>query len=106
MIYADAEHENLINETKRVFGEFLKIEPSTYNGRPTYSKFTITISIPLKSREELAKKTLAHGRILPSNTKKLTELDNIVYDKFTNPEFERHLNIPFSHSYYAQFDAS
>lgn len=106
VIYADAADENLINETKRVFREFPKIEPSTYNGRPTYSKFTITISIPLKSREELAEKALAQARILPNNTKKLTELDSIVYDKFTNPEFESHLNIPFSHSYYAQFDAS
>ena len=106
VIYADAADENLINETKRVFAEFPKIEPSTYNGRPTYSKFTITISIPLKSRQELAEKALAQARILPNNTKKLTELDSIVYDKFTNPEFESHLNIPFSHSYYAQFDAS
>ena len=34
----------------------------------------------------------------------LTELDQIVYKEFKNPEFKSHLNIPFSHSYYAQFD--
>jgi hypothetical protein len=36
--------------------------------------------------------------------KELSEFDNIVYKKFENPQFESHLNIPFSHSFYAQFD--
>ena len=36
----------------------------------------------------------------------MTELDSIVYKKYNNPEFESHLNIPFSHSYYAQFDGA
>ena len=33
-------------------------------------------------------------------------MDDIVYKEFKNPQFESHLNIPFSHSYYAQFDAA
>src|SRR5690606_34996489 len=41
-----------------------------------------------------------------ANDEKLTELDSIVYKKFDNPQFKSHLNIPFSHSYYAHFDAS
>ena len=106
VIYADAAEENLIKEAKRVFAKFPKIEPATYNARPTYSKFTITISIPLKSRGELAEKALAQAKIVSNGTKKLTELDSIVYHKFTNSMFESKLNIPFSHSYYAQFDAS
>ncbi|MBG6186368.1 hypothetical protein IWX80_000703 [Flavobacterium sp. CAN_S2] len=106
VIYVDASEEKLIEETKRVFGKFPKIQPSTYNGKPTYAKFTMTISIPLKSREEVAATTLAQADIIPNNTKKLTELDSIIYKKFNSPEFESHLNIPFSHSYYAQFDAS
>jgi hypothetical protein len=36
----------------------------------------------------------------------LKEFDSIVYKKFNNPQFESRLNIPFSHSYYAHFDAS
>ena len=106
VIYTDAVDESLIKETKKVFEKFPKIKPSTYNGRPTYSKYTITISIPLKSPEQLASEALVRAQIVKNDTKQLTELDSIVYKKFTNPEFESHLNIPFSHSYYSQFDAS
>lgn len=106
VIYVDATEEKLIAETKRVFGKFPKIQSSTYNGKPTYAKFTMTISIPLKIREAVATETLAQAKIVPNKTEKLTELDSIVYKKFNSPEFESHLNIPFSHSYYAQFDAS
>ncbi|MFV8321479.1 energy transducer TonB [Flavobacterium sp. LB3P21] len=106
VIYVDAIDEALIKETKRVFGTFPKIQPSTYNGKPTYSKFTITIAIPLKSRDEIEAEALAKAEIVSNNKPKLTELDSIVYKKFTNPEFESHLNVPFSHSYYAQFDGA
>ncbi|MFV5691605.1 gliding motility protein RemB [Flavobacterium sp. LT1R49] len=106
VIYVNATEEDLIKETKRVFGAFPKIKPSTYNGKPTYSKYTIAIAIPLKSPEQLASEALARAEILPNETKQLTELDSIVYKKFNNPEFESHLSIPFSHSYYSQFDAS
>ncbi|MFE3866791.1 gliding motility protein RemB [Flavobacterium sp. LS2P90] len=106
VIYTDAIDENLIKETKRVFAVFPKIKPSTYNGKPTYSKYTITIAIPLKSPEQLASEALVRAETVKNDTKKLTELDSIVYKKFRNPEFESHLNVPFSHSYYSQFDAS
>ncbi|WP_073016141.1 gliding motility protein RemB [Flavobacterium micromati] len=105
-IYIDAIEDELIQETKRVFDAFPKVQPSTYNGKPTYSKFTMTISIPLKSRGMVSKETLAKATILYDTTKKLTELDSIIYKKYDNPEFQSHLNIPFSHSYYAQFDRS
>ncbi len=95
VIYVDAIDQELIKETGRVFGKFPKIQPSTYNGNPTYNKFTMTIAIPLKSRDEVAAETLAKAEFLPSSNKKLTELDSIVYKKFNNPEFESHLNVPF-----------
>ena len=106
VIYTDAADENLIAEAKRVFAKFPKIKPSTYNGRSAYSKYTIAIAIPLKSPEQLAAEARVRGEILKNSTKQLTELDSIVYKKFRNPEFQSHLNVPFSHSYYAQFDAS
>ncbi|TRX04226.1 capsule assembly Wzi family protein [Flavobacterium gawalongense] len=106
VIYVNAIDEDLLKETKRVFGVFPKIKPATYNGKPTYSKYTNAIAIPLKSPEQLASEALARAEILPNETKQLTELDSMVYKKFNNPQFESHLNIPFSHSYYAQFDAS
>ena len=105
VIYVNAVDEKLIDEAKRVFEKFPKITPATYNGRPEYSKYNITIAIPLKSTETITNENLAKADILRNTTKQLTELDSIVYKKYNNPEFESHLNIPFSHSYYAQFDA-
>ena len=106
VIYVDANDELLIKETKRVFATFPKIEPSTYNGNPVYSKFTLTVAIPLKSRAQQEAEALAKADIIANIKPKLTELDSIVYKKYNNPEFESHLNVPFSHSYYAQFDSS
>ncbi|WP_294963518.1 gliding motility protein RemB [uncultured Flavobacterium sp.] len=105
VIYVSAENEELSEEAKRVFGTFPKIKPSTYSGKPTYSKYTISIDIPLKSSAQLEAEALAAAEILKPIEKPMTELDSIVYKKYNNPEFESHLNIPFSHSYYAQFDA-
>ena len=106
VIYVNAIDDELIQETKRVFGKFPKISPSTYNGKPFYSRYNISISIPLKSSEAIASEALVKSEVVQSKTKQLTELDSIVYKKYNNPEFESHLSIPFSHSYYAQFDAS
>ncbi|HEY1196934.1 energy transducer TonB [Flavobacterium sp.] len=106
VIYVSAVNEELSEEAKRVFGKFPRIKPSTYNGKPTYSKYTISIDIPLKSSEQLAAEALAAAEILKPIEKPMTELDSIVYKKYNNPEFNSHLNIPFSHSYYAQFDAA
>jgi len=105
VIYVSAETEELSEEAKRVFGTFPKIKPSTYNGKPTYSKYTISIAIPLKSAAQLEAEALAAAEILKPIEKPMTELDSIVYKKYNNPEFDSHLNIPFSHSYYSQFDA-
>jgi hypothetical protein len=106
VIYVNAIDEELINEAKRVFVKFPKVTASTYNGRAVYSKYNITISIPLRSAETNAAEALARAEIVQSNVKQLTELDSLVYKKYNSPEFESHLNIPFSHSYYAQFDGA
>ncbi|PWB26546.1 gliding motility protein RemB [Flavobacterium sp. HTF] len=106
VIYVNAVNDELVQESKRVFSAFPVIKPSTYNGKPTYSKYTITISIPLKSADQIAEEALAASQILKPKEKPMTELDSIVYKKYNNPEFDSHLNIPFSHSYYAQFDGA
>ena len=106
VIYVNAANDVLAEEAKRVFGQFPQIKPSTYNGKPTYSKYTISIGIPLKNSEQIASEALAAAEILKPVEKPMTELDSIVYKKYNNPEFESHLNIPFSHSYYAQFDGA
>lgn len=109
VIYANAAENSLILEAKRVFAKFPKIKPSTYNGKPTFSQYNITISIPLISTEQQVAEvaTVASAVAVKNNpTKKLNELDSIPYKKFDNPQFKSHLNIPFSHSFYAHFDAA
>jgi hypothetical protein len=106
VIYVNAVDDLLIQETKRVFGKFPKIKPSTYNGNPSFSQFNSTISIPLKSSEQQAEEAVVAAEIVKATPKQLTELDSIVYKKFNNPQFESHLNVPFSHSYYAHFDGA
>ena len=106
IIYVNAVDDLLIQETKRVFGKFPNVKPSTYNGKPKFSQYSITISIPLKSSELLASEAVVIAETTKVVPKKLSELDSIVYKKFDNPQFKSHLNVPFSHSYYAHFDAS
>lgn len=114
-IYVDAANEQLAQEARRVFTTFPRIDPPTYSGNPTYSKYTIKIAIPLKNAADLAKETterveenkrLAATNYTINRDKELTEYDSIVYHKFNEPKFDSHLNIPFSHSFYAQFDDS
>ncbi len=106
VIYVGSEEESLIQETQRIFYNFPIIEPSTYNGNPTYSRFNSIISIPLKDPQERATEVKITASISTIEKKALTELEDIVYKKFNAPQFESHLNIPFSHSYYSQFDAA
>lgn len=109
--YVDANEKELIEESKRVFALLPKITPPSYNGNPTYVKYTIKFTIPLQSRaqiqeaKETEKAALQNSKkYIPSNVKELNEVDGIQYKTFENPQFTSHLNIPFSHSYYAQFD--
>ena len=104
ILFVNSNNEELIAEAKRVFGDLPTIDPPTYNGSPTYSKFNLNIAIPLLSPEEIAAAAKAKNENINVNAG-LTELDSIVYKKFDNPQFTSHLNIPFSHSYYAEFDA-
>lgn len=106
VIYVDATEQQLIQETKAVFSALPIIQPATYNGRPTYSKFTMTIAIPLQTKEEAAANALAQAKSFMDKNKMRTELDSIVYTKFESPELNSNLNIPFSHSSYSQFDGA
>ncbi len=110
VVFVDAVDEALIAESKRVFGQMPKIKPATYNGNPTYTRYTIKIGIPLQSAAEIQAQKEAEALaekksdVYKPNDTHLTELDSMKFKKFQNPQFESHINIPFSHSYYAQFD--
>lgn len=103
ILYVDAIYPELIKESKRVFGVLPKVKPPTFNGNPTYSKYTFKIAIPLYNQKDTIVKDEA-TIIRENRDKELTEFDSIVYKKFDNPVLTSHLNIPLSHSFYAQFD--
>lgn len=106
VIYVDAMYSELKEEARRVFENFPKIQPATYNGNATFKQYSMGIRIPLVD-QSVATKDL-------SEDEELAELENAVkseYDSenqnlkpFSNREFSSTLNIPFTHSYYAQFD--
>lgn len=104
--YVDANDLSLVEESRKVFGMLPKIKPPTYNGNPTYAKYTITIAIPLVKQNSLnfVENMEKKNALTKDRSKELIEFDSIVYKKFDNPKLNSNLSIPFSHSYYAQFD--
>lgn len=111
VLYVDAMYPELVAETKRVFLAMPKIKPATYNGNPTYAKFTINIAIPLKSTAQIAEEERLEKERIENDPKFLANKVNPEYDQvsvnykeFKNPQFSSNLNIPFSHNYYSQFD--
>ena len=108
VIYVDAIYPELIEESKRVFQTLPQITPATYNGTPVFSKFTLQIAIPLEApNAQLATKETSTTAI-KSVAQENNEFENVnkEYKKFANPQFKSNLNIPFSHSFYAQFDGA
>jgi hypothetical protein len=106
VLYVDAMYPQLVTEAKRIFEMLPKVQPSTYNGQPVYSKYTYKIAIPLQNESAIivAQKQLAE--IENQRNRELSELDSITYNKFEYPIFKSNLNIPFVHSFYAQFDGA
>ena len=105
VIYVDAIYSELKDEAKRVFDEFPKIKPATYNGNPTFKQYSFSLKIPLVEQtiatkdlskdEELAE--LEHG------AKQEYDSVNANLKPFSNKEYTSQLNIPFTHEYYSRF---
>ena len=106
VLYVDAVDSELITETKIVFSALPKITPPTYNGKPTYAKYTITIAIPLQSAAQIAQENKITNATSVLANKENPEFDSVKlnYAAFKNPQFKSHLNIPFSHNLYTNFD--
>lgn len=110
-IYIASKYNELISESERVLANFPKIKPGSFNGKPTYVRYGMNIGFPLltpfdyqndRIKEETSK-LKSHEQI---NNNTNLEFDAFAksYEEFNNPQFESHLNIPFSHQMYSQFD--
>ncbi|MDQ5929344.1 MAG: hypothetical protein QG594_1123 [Bacteroidota bacterium] len=98
IIYINALDPELVQEVKAVFEKFPKIEPATFNGKPTYCRYTISIQIPLLSPEAIKTFSKRTNGLEEISKKKPTELESLVYKKYNSPELKNKLKNPFSHS--------
>lgn len=115
-IYADAVDESLKAEARRVFDNLPKVQPGLYNGKPTFYQYSIVINIPLI--EEIFEQTPlvveskneapALNQYYNLNPEILKEFDavNDSLVPYQSLQTSSQLNIPFTHSYYARFDAN
>lgn len=106
VIYVDAMYNELKEEAKRVFAEFPKIKPGTYNGKPTFKQYSITIQIPLVKQQVATKSLAKENEENPLEVAAKTEYDSVNKKlvPYSKKEYTSQLNIPFTHSAYAKFD--
>ena len=110
VLYTDAMYKELKEEALRVFSEFPKVQPGTYNGKPTFKQYSMEIKIPLVNQiaatKDLSEETEDKLSKLEQQAK--TEFDSVnkTLIPYVDKEFNSQLNIPFTHSYYSKFDQS
>src|SRR5690606_34987546 len=112
VVHVDAIYDALKDETKRVFQSLPKIQPGTYNGKPTFYQYSLTIKIPLVDPEFMKNKVSEEQE----HIKEFEDLNKIVSNEFDSItknivtykglEYSSQLNIPFTHQYYSRFDAN
>ena len=110
VIYSDAIYEELKEESKRVFEALPKIKPATYNGNPTFVQYSITIAIPLTKPNRKTDTETNDVQLTERDSLNATlsnELDALAKElkPYEQLEYSSELNVPFTHSYYARFDA-
>ncbi|GAB5401719.1 MAG: hypothetical protein Aureis2KO_33040 [Aureisphaera sp.] len=110
ILYIDAAYDELKEELKRVFGDFPKVDPGTYNGKSLNTQYTFTFFVPLEAllEEEVEKKETSSFTM--RNTKEVIgneehpEYDAIEKLPYENDEYTSFINIPLSHHNYGLFD--
>jgi len=110
VLYTDAMYQELKDEALRVFSEFPKIKPGTYNGKPTFKQYSMEINIPLE-KQQVATKDLGEidkneNSLLEQQAKNEIDSVNQTLTPYKDREFKSQLNIPFTHSFYSKFDRS
>ncbi len=105
VLYVDAVYDELKEEAKRVFGTFPKVKPATSNGRPTYTQFTLPITIPLDQNIRVSDIPEEPQGIDEEKIKGEYDAVNKALVPYENIEYTSQLNVPLSHSRYGLFDA-
>jgi len=105
VLYVDAMYNELKDEVKKVFNELPQVIPATYNGNPTYAKYSISIKIPLvdQTSEYNADSEQKPKETINPIKQEFDELKESI-KPFEDLEYSSELNIPFTHSFYSLFD--
>ena len=108
VIYTDAIYKELKEEAKRVFSEFPKIKPATYNGRKTFKQYSLPIKIPLVNQNVVTQEVAKAKEISKLEEAAKNEFDSVnsSLKAFEDKAFNSQLNIQFTHSDYSRFDRS
>ena len=106
VLYVDAVYDDLKTSARQVFAELPKIQPATYNGNPTYKQYSYKINIPLVDPADQPQNSLDEIEAVNELERAKTEYDSVnkSLKPFSFREYSSQLNIPFTHSYYAQFE--
>jgi hypothetical protein len=103
IILVDAIYEELKEEANRVFESLPKIQPATYNGKPTYVQFTLSLNIPLEAPVPIENTPKVDSQTQPDEVV-LNEYEAIENLPYENEEYTSQINIPLSHHNYSLFD--
>ncbi|RZL44205.1 MAG: gliding motility protein RemB [Pedobacter sp.] len=108
VLYVDAIYPELVTETKRIFKMLPKVKPAVSSGKATFVKYALKIAIPLQNPHAItpSEYQTKSDSIKAHRDKVLEEFDNIVQKKFDNPIYKSAIAIPFTHSFYSQFDSA
>jgi len=98
----DAVYQELKDELVRVFDELPKIQPATYNARPTYNQFTLPIKIPLQP--VVSTEASEVKEVVSLQRDKSNEYDQVQNLGYSNEKYNSNINIPLSHQDYARID--
>lgn len=106
VIYTDAIYPELKEEALRVFAQFPKVKPATYNTRKTFKQYSIPIKIPLVNQSAVTQDLAVVNKKSKLEEQATREFDSVIAGRkiFENKEYTSQLTIPFVHSEYAKFD--
>tara|TARA_R110002073_G_scaffold40547_5_gene115260 strand:+ start:417965 stop:420049 length:2085 start_codon:yes stop_codon:yes gene_type:complete len=107
VLYVRSAYKELEEEARSVFANLPKAQPATYNGRPIDMRFGMPIHIPLDTQpapQTVPKATQEQQIVLVPTTNTTKKDINTAINSTPFPEHQSQLNIPFTHSAYAELD--
>jgi len=102
LIYIETKYEEVKQAFEGAFAKMPKLEPATYNGRPTYFQFRTLLKIPMELNFLNASYTGNGVDLKPKPVQE--EYQKIVNLPYQNKQTSSALNIPLSHEFYNRFD--